>query len=57
MIEPRMNIYTPRLIVGTMLAVDRPLDTFRGLVSIFSDSVGAVIIAQSEGEVLNSTKN
>jgi len=42
------------LIVGTMLAVDRPLDMFRGLVNIFSDSVGAVIIAQSEGETLNS---
>jgi len=42
------------LIVGTMLAVDRPLDMFRGLVNIFSDSVGAVIIAQSEGETLNA---
>lgn len=40
------------VIVGTMLAVDRPLDMYRGLVNIFSDSVGAVIIAKSEGEEL-----
>ncbi len=40
------------VIVGTMLAVDRPLDMYRGLVNIFSDSVGAVIIARSEGEEL-----
>ncbi|MFQ5672871.1 MAG: dicarboxylate/amino acid:cation symporter [Nitrospinales bacterium] len=42
------------LVVGTMLAVDRPLDMYRGIVNIFSDSVGAVIIAKSEGEALNS---
>jgi len=41
------------LVVGTMLAVDRPLDMYRGIVNIFSDSVGAVIIAKSEGEVQN----
>jgi Na+/H+-dicarboxylate symporter len=38
------------LIIGTMLAVDRPIDMFRTTVNIFSDSVGAVIIAKSEGE-------
>ncbi|MFQ5481790.1 MAG: dicarboxylate/amino acid:cation symporter [Nitrospinaceae bacterium] len=44
------------LIVGTMLAVDRPLDMMRGLVNIFSDAVGAVAIARSEG-VLNRRGN
>ena len=38
------------LIVGTMLAVDRPLDMFRTVVNITSDTMGAVIIAKSEGE-------
>jgi proton glutamate symport protein len=38
------------VIIGTMLAVDRPLDMYRTMVNIFSDSVGAVIIAKSEGE-------
>jgi len=38
------------LIVGTMLAVDRPLDMFRTVVNITSDSIGAVIVAKSEGE-------
>jgi Na+/H+-dicarboxylate symporter len=41
-------------IVGTMLAVDRPLDMLRTGVNIFSDSCGAAIIARSEGEHLNS---
>ena len=40
------------IIVGTMLAVDRPLDMMRTMVNIFSDSVGASIIAHSEGETL-----
>jgi Na+/H+-dicarboxylate symporter len=39
------------LIVGSMLAIDRPLDMFRTSVNIFSDSCGAAIIAKSEGEV------
>ena len=43
-------------IVGTMLAVDRPLDMYRGIVNIFSDSVGAVIIAHSEGELRPDTE-
>jgi Na+/H+-dicarboxylate symporter len=38
------------LIIGAMLAVDRPIDMFRTTVNIFSDSIGAVIIAKSEGE-------
>lgn len=38
------------LIVGTMLAVDRPLDMYRTMVNVTSDSVGAVVIAKSEGE-------
>ena len=40
------------LIVGTMLAVDRPLDMFRTMVNITSDSIGAAVIAKSEGENL-----
>ncbi len=39
------------IIVGTMLAVDRPLDMCGAVVNIFSDSVGTVIIARSEGEL------
>ena len=40
------------VIIGTMLAVDRPLDMFRTMVNITSDSVGAAVIAKSEGETL-----
>tara|TARA_Y100001970_G_C14218137_1_gene850891 strand:+ start:960 stop:2207 length:1248 start_codon:yes stop_codon:yes gene_type:complete len=39
-------------IIGTMLAIDRPLDMFRTMVNITSDSVGTAIIAKSEGEEL-----
>lgn len=39
------------VIIGTMLAVDRPLDMYRTMVNIFSDSIGAVVIAKSEGEI------
>ncbi|MBL7052997.1 MAG: dicarboxylate/amino acid:cation symporter [Candidatus Marinimicrobia bacterium] len=42
------------LIIGTMLAVDRPLDMFRTMVNITSDSIGTAIIAKSEGENLYS---
>ena len=38
------------MIVGTMLAVDRPLDMMRGLVNIMGDAVGAAFVALSEGE-------
>ena len=40
------------VIIGTMLAVDRPLDMMRTMVNIFSDSIGASVIAHSEGEIL-----
>ena len=40
------------IIIGTMLAVDRPLDMMRTMVNIFSDSIGAAVIAHSEGEKL-----
>ena len=38
------------LIVGSMLAIDRPLDMYRTAVNVFSDSCGAAIVARSEGE-------
>ncbi len=38
------------LMVGAMLAIDRPLDMYRTAVNVFSDSCGAAIIARSEGE-------
>ena len=38
------------LLVGTLLAIDRPLDMYRTMVNVFSDSCGAAIIARSEGE-------
>jgi Na+/H+-dicarboxylate symporter len=38
--------------VGAMLAVDRPLDMFRTVVNITSDSIGTAIIAKTEGEKL-----
>mgnify|MGYP006079563701 CR=1 FL=1 len=38
--------------VGSMLAIDRPLDMLRTMVNISSDSVGAAVIAKSEGEKL-----
>jgi Na+/H+-dicarboxylate symporter len=43
-------------IVGLMLGVDRPLDMFRTMVNVTSDSVGAAIVAQSEGETLAYAK-
>ena len=41
---------TVNVIVGSMLAIDRPLDMYRTAVNIFGDSCGAAIIARSEGE-------
>lgn len=38
------------LLVGAMLAIDRPLDMYRTVVNVCSDSCGAAIIARSEGE-------
>jgi len=42
------------IIVGAMLAIDRPLDMMRTMVNVTSDSIGAVVIAKSEGEKLYS---
>jgi len=49
-----VNITTPAAyaMVGVMLGVDRPLDMFRTVVNVTSDSIGAAIIADSEGEEL-----
>jgi Na+/H+-dicarboxylate symporter len=38
------------IVVGAMLAIDRPLDMYRTMINVFSDSCGAAIIARSEGE-------
>lgn len=48
---PNVNV-----IVGAMLAIDRPLDMYRTAVNVFSDSCGAAIIARSEGEVTVDTE-
>lgn len=40
------------VIVGVMLAIDRPLDMMRTSVNIWSDACGAAIIARSENEDL-----
>ena len=47
-----LNSDAVALWVGSMLAIDRPLDMFRTMVNISSDSVGAAVIAKSEGETL-----
>jgi Na+/H+-dicarboxylate symporter len=36
--------------LGLVLTIDRPLDMARTTVNVFGDTVGAVIIARSEGE-------
>lgn len=48
----------PAEAIGLLLVVDRLLDMMRTAVNVFSDSVGAVIIAKSEGEqaILTSVK-
>lgn len=38
-------------IVGSMLAIDRPLDMYRTVVNVFSDSCAAAVVAKSEGEL------
>lgn len=47
-----VNLRGPEVevLVGTMLAIDRPLDMYRTVVNVFSDTCGAAIIARSEGE-------
>ena len=49
-----VNLSTPaaHALVGLMLGVDRPLDMFRTVVNVTSDSVGAAVVANSEGETL-----
>lgn len=44
------TIGLPLEAIGLILAVDRVLDMFRTSVNVFSDTVGAVIVARSEGE-------
>ena len=44
------------VIVGSMLAIDRPLDMYRTAANVFSDSCGAAIIARSEGETGEATE-
>lgn len=50
-----VNITTPAAyaLVGVMLGVDRPLDMYRTVINVTSDSIGAAIIAKSEGEELS----
>ena len=38
------------MVVGAMLAIDRPLDMLRTATNVMSDSTGAAVIARSEGE-------
>ncbi|MEN3939995.1 dicarboxylate/amino acid:cation symporter [Prosthecobacter sp. SYSU 5D2] len=38
--------------LGLVLTIDRPLDMLRTTVNVFSDTVGAVLIAKSEGEAV-----
>ena len=47
-----VNLRGPEVgvVVGAMLAIDRPLDMYRTAINVFSDSCGAAIIARSEGE-------
>ena len=40
-------------LVGLMLGVDRPLDMYRTMVNVTSDSIGAAVIAHTEGEHLH----
>ena len=47
-----LNSDSVALWVGSMLAIDRPLDMFRTMVNITSDSVGVAVVAKSEGEKL-----
>jgi proton glutamate symport protein len=40
-------------IVGLLLGIDRPLDMARTAVNVTSDSIGAAIVAHTEGEQLS----
>lgn len=46
-----MAVGLPAEAIGLLLVVDRILDMTRTAVNVFSDSVGAVIIARTEGEL------
>jgi DAACS family dicarboxylate/amino acid:cation (Na+ or H+) symporter len=46
----------PAEAIGLLLVVDRLLDMMRTAVNVFSDTVGAVVIARSEGETEVLTK-
>jgi Na+/H+-dicarboxylate symporter len=48
-----VNLVGPEVdvIIGTMLAIDRPLDMLRTVVNVTSDSCGAAVVARSEGEL------
>ncbi|MDF1738058.1 MAG: dicarboxylate/amino acid:cation symporter [Verrucomicrobiales bacterium] len=47
-----VGIPNAEVVIGLILAVDRPLDMTRTAVNIFSDSCGAIVVAKSEGEQL-----
>ena len=51
-INPRPEVTEIRGIpvYNSLSEVDRPIDMFRTTINIFSDSIGAVIVAKSEGE-------
>ncbi len=40
--------------LGLILTIDRPLDMARTTVNVFGDTVGAVLVAKSEGEEVNA---
>ncbi|MDC1106804.1 dicarboxylate/amino acid:cation symporter [Prolixibacteraceae bacterium] len=46
-------LHLPIELVAVVLPVDRLLDMFRTATNVWSDSCGAVIVAKSEGEILN----
>lgn len=49
-----VGIPNAEAVIGLILAVDRPLDMTRTVVNIVSDSVGATVVARSEGEDLTT---
>jgi proton glutamate symport protein len=49
-LETQLGINTLVVAIPVLLVFDRPLDMCRTAVNVFSDSVGAALIAKSEGE-------
>jgi proton glutamate symport protein len=47
-----VGIPNAEVVIGLLLAVDRPIDMVRTAVNVFSDSCGAIVVANSEGETL-----